>query len=103
MAKFVFAYHGGGMPENEEDIAKVMAAWQSWMGGLGDALTDAGNPIGETKTVTSNGVTTGGGANPLSGYSLFEGASLDDAVAAAKGCPILDNGGSVEVAATVDM
>ena len=104
MAKFVFAYHGGGMPENEEDIPKVMAAWEAWMAGLGDALVDPGNPIGETKTVNADGsVTVGGGANPLSGYSLFTAASLDEAVTAAKGCPILESGGSVEVAAAVDM
>ena len=96
MAKFVFAYHGGGMPEDEADIPKVMAAC--------DALIDPGNPIGETKTVNTDGsVTVGGGANPLSGYSLFTAASLDEAVAAAKGCPILESGGSVEVAAAVDM
>ena len=104
MAKYVFAYHGGGTPENEEDVAKVMEAWRVWMGGLGDALVDPGNPIGQTKTIHSDGsVTAGGGANPLSGYSLFTAASLDEAVAAAKGCPILESGGSVEVAAAVDM
>ncbi len=103
MAKYVFAYHGGGMPETEEEQAAVMAAWGAWMGGLGDALVDPGNPFGETKTVTSDGVTVGGGANPVSGYSIFNGSSLDEAVAAAKGCPILETGGSIEVAEAIDM
>ena len=106
MAKFVFAYHGGGMPEDmsEEAVAKEMEAWGAWMGSLGEALIDGGNPIGQSKTVTAGGVTQGGGANPLSGYSLFEAADIDAAVAAAKGCPILNSpGGSIEVAEAIDM
>ncbi len=104
MAKFVFAYHGGGMPESEEEQAAVMAAWGAWMGGLGDSLIDMGNPIGQAKTVASDGsVTVGGGANPLSGYSLFVGADIDAGGAAAKGGPIRGGGGSVEVAEAIDM
>ena len=103
MAKYVLAYHGGGMPETEEEQAKVMEAWGAWIGGLGEAFVDPGNPIGQTKTVTSDGVTVGGGSNPLSGYGLLTAGSIDEAVAAAKGCPILVDGGSVEVAETIDM
>ena len=44
-----------------------------------------------------------GGANPASGYSLIEAADLDDALAKAKGCPILESGGSIEVAVAIDM
>ncbi len=32
MTKYLFAYHGGGMPDTEEESAKVMAAWGEWMG-----------------------------------------------------------------------
>jgi hypothetical protein len=48
-------------------------------------------------------VTNGGGGNPLSGYSLIEADSLDAAVQFAKGCPVLADGGSVEVAEAIDM
>ena len=44
-----------------------------------------------------------GGANPATGYSLIEASSLDDALAKAKGCPILAAEGSVEVAEAIDM
>jgi len=27
MAKYLLSYHGGGMPESEEEGAKIMAAW----------------------------------------------------------------------------
>ena len=44
-----------------------------------------------------------GGPTPPSGYGLFEAAGLDDAIAKAKGCPILSAGGSVELAEVIDM
>jgi hypothetical protein len=103
MPKYLLAYHGGAMPETEEEGAKVMAAWQAWMGGLGEALLDPGNATGMAKTVTSSGVTEGGGANPVSGYSLLNAADIDAAAAMAKDCPILDGGGTVEVAETLEM
>lgn len=102
MAKYIFAYHGGQMPETPEEGQKVMAAWESWFAGLGSAVIDGGNPAGQSKTVTSGGVEEGGGANPISGYSLVEADSLDAACEMAKGCPILDHG-SVEVAEAMDM
>ena len=104
MAKYAFIYHGGAVPETEEEGAAVMAAWGTWMQGLGSALTDGGNAFGESTTVQSDGSTSaGGGANPATGYSLVEADSLDAAVAMASSCPILSGGGSVEVATTIDM
>lgn len=38
MPKFMFIYHGGKSPENPEAVEKVIAAWQAWLGGMGDVL-----------------------------------------------------------------
>ncbi len=104
MAKYMFAYHGGGTPETEEEGARVMAAWTSWYENLGAAIVDGGAPTGAAKTIAADGsVSDGGGANPLTGWTVVQANSLDDAVALAKGCPILDDGGSVEVAEAIDM
>ena len=71
---------------------------------MGDAVVDAGNPVGQSSTVQSDGnVTEDGGANPTSGYSLVNADSKDQAVDLAKGCPILEAGGSVEVAEAMEM
>ena len=102
MAKYVFAYHGGTMPESEEEGAKVMAAWSAWFEGLGAAVVDGGAPCGQSHTVTASSVAADGGANPLSGYSIVNADSMDAAVDMAKGCPILEHG-SVEVAECMDM
>ena len=48
-------------------------------------------------------VTSDGGSNPASGYGLFEAADLEDALAKAKGCPILAANGTIEVAEAIDM
>jgi hypothetical protein len=104
MPNYVLAYHGGGPPANPEDGEKVMQAWMNWMGGLGEAIVDGGNPVSMSKTVAPDGsVSDGGGANPLTGYSVIKADSLDAAVAMAKGCPHLQSGGSVEVAETYNV
>ena len=100
MPKYMLAYSGGASPEGmaQEDIDKVMGAWQAWMGGLGEALVDGGNAFGESKSTTDG--TAGSG---LSGYSLLNADDLDAATAMAKGCPIHDSGGTVMVYETMDM
>ena len=104
MAKYLFVYHGGGKPESEEEVARVMDAWGNWLESMGSDVIDGGNPVGISLTVNSDGsVSNNGGANPASGYSLIEAASDDDAVAKARGCPILEAGGSIEIAEAFDM
>lgn len=104
MAKYLFVYHGGANPETEEEIAEVMDSWGQWFGSIGSDVIDGGNPVGASSTVVEGGsVQDNGGSNPATGYSLIEASSLDDALAKAKGCPILTGGGSVEVAEAIDM
>jgi hypothetical protein len=104
MAKFVLAYHGGGIAETEEEQAEVMAAWGAWMEGLGSALKDPGNPSGASKNIAADGsVSDGGGANPVTGYSILEAGSLDDAVTLAKSNPVFASGGSIEVIEAIEM
>ena len=103
MTKFLLGYHGGGMPDTPAEGEKLMAAWNSWMGGLGKSLVDGGHPAGKARTVTSTGASDGGGTNPITGYSIVEAASLDDAVKLSKGCPVLVSGGSIEVSELLAM
>ena len=104
MAKYLFVYHGGGMPETEEAQAAAMQAWGDWLAGMGEQVVDGGNPVGMSLTVASDGsVARDGGANPASGYSIIEAKDDADAAEKAKGCPILDHGGSVEVAPIIEL
>lgn len=103
MPKFIFAYHGGGQPETEEEGQKVMAAWGAWIEEHAAALGAGGAPVGPSRTVSVSGVANDGGANPVSGYSLCEAASMEAALEIAKECPILASGGTVEVAQEMEM
>ncbi|MFD2205932.1 YciI family protein [Kiloniella antarctica] len=103
MAKYLFIYHGGAKPENQEDGKKAMAAWMEWFESIGDKVIDGGNPVGLSTTVMSDGnVVRDGGTNPAGGYSLFEAKDVEEAISMAKGCPILAAGGSIELAETFD-
>jgi hypothetical protein len=101
MGKYVLGYHGGATPETAEETSEVMAAWGAWMGTLGEALQDQGNPFSQTKVVAADGTVTSDGS--LTGYSIVSANDIDAAVALVKGCPIFESGGSIEVAEAVDM
>ncbi len=105
MAKFLYLYNSGGAaaPQTPEEGAAVMDAWNSWFGQLGDALVDGGNPTAASQTVASDGAISGGSATGIGGYSVVQADSLDAASALAKGCPVLSDGGSVEVHELLDM
>jgi hypothetical protein len=104
MAKYLLVYHSGGAPSNPAEVQEVMNAWGAWFGALGSAVIDGGNPVGKSYTVKPDGsVVDNGGANPASGYSLIEASGIEDALAKAKGCPLLKAGGSIEVAQAMDM
>ncbi len=103
MPDYIIAYHGGNKPETPEDGAKHMAKWKAWVGGLGDAVVNPGTPLGKSKTVSSGGVSDGGGSNALTGFSIVKANSMDAALEMAKACPFLDTGGTLEVAEVMKM
>jgi len=104
MSKYLFVYHGGKNPESEAEVAEVLDAWGAWLGSMGAAVIDGGNPVGMSSTINSDGsVSDNGGSNPASGYGLIEAADLDDAIAKGRGCPILASGGTIELAEAIDM
>jgi len=99
VANFVLVYHGGSMPETPEAGAQVMKAWTDWFGVLDGALVDGGNPASRSRTIAPNGAVSDDTGGPT-GYSIIKADSLDEAVALAKGCPVLQGGASVQVVET---
>lgn len=102
MAQYVLVYSGGRIPEPEEREA-VMTAWGRWLGELGGAVVDAGNPFGPSTSVSSDGAVSQGAPFGLSGYSVITANSLDAATEHARSCPHLDVGGRVDVYETFDV
>lgn len=80
-------------PHDYTGTPEAVAAWDAWFGKLGDALVDKGNPVFGDRSVA-------GGAGtflPLGGYTIVNAADLEEATRLAGGCPILQEGGAVEV------
>lgn len=104
MPNYLFSYHGGGeMPDDPEVVEKVMAAWGAWYAAQGEAIVDGGSPVSIAKTIASDGsVSDGGGANPVTGYTIVAADDLDAAVASAKDHPHLE-AGSIEISELIDM
>jgi hypothetical protein len=102
---YVLLYSGGGMPETEQEQARVMKAWTDWFESIGGELKDGGNPFAPAaKTIASDGsVRNGAAGTTATGYSIVTADSLDDAVTIAKGSPALQGGSSVTVYETLDV
>jgi hypothetical protein len=104
MANYVLAYSGGnGVAAYEAERNAQMAKWGQWLAELGSALVDRGAPTGTAKTVGTGGSVSDGGSRGLTGYSIVSADSLDSAVELAKGCPVLEIDGAVDVYEAIAM
>jgi hypothetical protein len=107
MKEFVMIYRNETMPENKyspEEMQGILKQWENWMGGIAaqNKLASRGNRLGsEGKSIKPNNVITNGPYSEIKefigGYSVIKADSIDEAVEIAKGCPILNVGGNVEV------
>jgi hypothetical protein len=79
-------------PENYIGTAGTVAAWETWFAQLGSHLVDLGNPVFERTPVGTCGTPL-----PLGGYTLITANDLAEALELANGCPIVEDGGGVEV------
>jgi hypothetical protein len=79
-------------PKDYKPSADVMEAWNAWFGALGDHLVDRGNPVFSAKALGTPADET-----RLGGYTLIIADDLHSAVALAEQCPVLKQGGGVEV------
>ena len=89
MATFVLSYR---LPAGYTRTPESTAAWMAWFDSMGDNLVDIGRPVLD-RTAVGN---CGGGTN-LGGYSLITADDLAAAAVLAKGCPVLDRDGGVEI------
>ena len=111
MSEFLYVYRGGNRSGlSPEQIQQVMQKWMSWMQGLAEKghLKDRGHPLeaaGKVVTGRNKNVTDGPYAEKdlVGGYSLVEARDLAQATELSKGCPILENDGSVEIRAIMQM
>jgi hypothetical protein len=104
LTNYVFAYSGGnGVAADEAERKAQYAKWGQWFRDLGSAVVEGGAAMGIAKTVGPGGSVSDGGSRGLSGYSIVSADSLDSALELAKGCPVLEIGGAVDVYEAIAM
>jgi hypothetical protein len=105
MAEFLYLYRGGQSGWTPEESEQIMQKWMSWFKELTASgnLKDGGQPLeAGGKVVKDKGRTVTDGPyaeakDLIGGYTLVEADSLARATELAKGCPILEREGLVEV------
>jgi hypothetical protein len=106
MSEFLFLFRGSNLlTRSPEESQKSMQKWLAWFKELNEkgVVKDPGNPLhasGKVVRGKAKDVHDGPFAEAkdlVNGYVLIETGTIDEAVALSKGCPILEDGGSVEV------
>jgi hypothetical protein len=110
MPKFMYVFRGGGYATpgslSPTELQRHLAKWTEWTNGLLEAGRLAGAhplehpPTGKTVRGRDRVITDGPYAESkdlVSGTIVVEAASLQEASELARGCPILELDGSVEV------
>ena len=105
MSEYVFLYRGGEAGRSPERIQQSMQKWMAWFKDMAEKghVKNQGHPLERTGRLvkgSQKSVIDGPFAEAkdiVGGYSLIEAQDLDQAVELSKGCPILENGGTVEV------
>lgn len=83
MKKFVIFHYGFETPTPE-----IMDAWSKWFASIGDKMVDPGSPLGPGREISHSGTKElPVGKKSLTGYTVINAKSLDEAEKIAKGCP----------------
>jgi hypothetical protein len=108
MTKFMYLFRGNATPQGSpspEQMEQTMKKWMGWM----DTLKKNGHmekggerlyPTGKVVRGKATAITDGPYVevkDSIQGYLLIEAADMNQAVELSKGCPILEDDGSVEI------
>lgn len=107
MNEFALIFRNDFHPEtgySPEKLQEIMKQWQDWMGGMAakGQLANAGTRLGgDGKTIKPSNIVTNGPyaeiKEMITGIIAVKASNINEATEIAKGCPILNSGGSVEV------
>jgi len=107
MEKFMYLFRGGMTAQSghsPEAMQAHMQKWIGWMKGLGEkGIIVSGEPLapsgkqltGARKTITDGPFIEA--KEMVGGFLIVSARNIDEAVETAKGCPILEVDGNVEV------
>jgi hypothetical protein len=107
MKDFLFVYRNDYKNQpipSPEELQAHMKKWMDWISDIAakNKLVERGAPLGdEGKVVRPGDVVTDGPYTEvkelIGGFSIVKAEGYDEAVELAKGCPIFEGGGNVEV------
>ncbi|MCE3226824.1 MAG: hypothetical protein K0S32_1375 [Bacteroidetes bacterium] len=107
MEKFIYLFRGGqadAASQSAETMQADMQKWMTWMDGLGkngnlaggEPLQQTGKQVNGTKKVVTDGPFIEA-KEAVGGYLIINAKNMDEAVEIAKGCPVLESNGKVEI------
>lgn len=108
MDKFMLIFRGGDThvhtAKDSKEVREYIQSWDTWMGGLdqkgilagGEPLQTTGKQVNGKSKVVIDGPFMDS-KEILGGYLIVNAKDIDDAVEIAKGCPIFEENGKVEV------
>jgi hypothetical protein len=103
MPQYIFVYLGGEYPASPEEGQKHFEKYQQWLASLGDAVISPAIPFRDTHTVQADGTASPGSMTAMSGLSILQMGSMQEALAAAQSCPFLEIKGALEVSEMIEM
>ena len=103
MKHYVLTYLGGDQPSSPEAGQKNFAKYKEWLASLGEAAISPMVPFKNTHTIHPDGTETTGSSVAMTGHTIIQAESIEEAVTIAKGCPFLETNGTLEVAEIVHM
>jgi hypothetical protein len=103
MNQYVITYLGGDHPSSPEEGQKYFAKYQEWLGSLGEAALKPMVPFKDTHTVNTDGSVAEGSSVSMTGQTIIQAGSIEQAIEYTKSCPFLAVNGSLEVAELVQM
>lgn len=106
MKDFILLFHS--VPDfsfqpTPEQIQAEVNKWQGWIGGIAaQGKLKSTEGLGyEGKTLAADGTVTDGPylkvKEMIGGFLICSTETIDEAIELAKGCPVFENGGQVEV------
>ena len=105
MGEFAFIFRGRDRTKPAQLQREMIDRWAAWMKELEQQgrLTNPGQPLEDSgRRVIGRGQTVHDGPfaelkDLVNGFFVIAASNIDEAVEIAKGCPIFDDDGSVEV------
>lgn len=103
MNQYIISYLGGDQPASPEQGKAHFAEYQKWLASLRDVVLKPMVPYKNCHTISPDGSVQAGSATEMTGHTLIQAESIEEAINHAKSCPFLAINGTLEVAELVQM